>query len=105
MSTGSVFDLYSALELFKSTFFFVKLEYHIVLDLDHVDAPSTGSLSDPCETDCGAVVLAVCGSNGFTYQNECQLKATACRQGVNIKVKHEGECKHEDQEAQGEPTL
>uniref|UniRef100_A0A8C8SKM8 Agrin n=1 Tax=Pelusios castaneus TaxID=367368 RepID=A0A8C8SKM8_9SAUR len=39
-----------------------------------------------------ANVTKVCGSDGVTYGDECQLKTIACRQGQVIKVKHVGQC-------------
>lgn len=34
----------------------------------------------------------VCGSDGVTYGNECQLQAIACRQGLHIHVQSLGPC-------------
>ncbi|KAM5140325.1 agrin [Mantella aurantiaca] len=34
----------------------------------------------------------VCGSDGVTYGDWCQLKTIACRQGLAITVKHTGPC-------------
>ncbi|XP_069774455.1 agrin isoform X3 [Narcine bancroftii] len=34
----------------------------------------------------------VCGSDGVTYANECQLKTIACRQGSVINILHQGSC-------------
>lgn len=34
----------------------------------------------------------VCGSDGVTYGDQCQLKTIACRQGQVITVKHMGQC-------------
>ncbi|KAJ6658757.1 hypothetical protein lerEdw1_019678, partial [Lerista edwardsae] len=35
----------------------------------------------------------VCGSDGVTYGDQCQLKTIACRQGQVIEVKHFGQCR------------
>nr|XP_020637908.1 agrin isoform X3 [Pogona vitticeps] len=34
----------------------------------------------------------VCGSDGITYGDQCQLRTIACRQGKVIEVKHFGQC-------------
>ncbi|KAJ8360757.1 hypothetical protein SKAU_G00172820 [Synaphobranchus kaupii] len=34
----------------------------------------------------------VCGSDGVTYADQCQLKTIACRQDKDITVKHPGQC-------------
>nr|XP_033777434.1 agrin isoform X2 [Geotrypetes seraphini] len=39
-----------------------------------------------------ANVTKVCGSDGVTYGDQCQLKTIACRQGQVISVKHTGQC-------------
>uniref|UniRef100_A0A6I8NI21 Agrin n=1 Tax=Ornithorhynchus anatinus TaxID=9258 RepID=A0A6I8NI21_ORNAN len=37
-------------------------------------------------------VTKVCGSDGVTYADRCQLQTIACRQGQEISVKHLGQC-------------
>ncbi|MGH0121147.1 UNVERIFIED_CONTAM: hypothetical protein FKN15_046392 [Acipenser sinensis] len=35
----------------------------------------------------------VCGSDGVTYGDQCQLKTIACRQSMKITIKHTGQCR------------
>ena len=37
-------------------------------------------------------VEQVCGSDGVTYADQCQLRTIACRQDKDITVKHFGQC-------------
>ncbi|XP_029818263.1 agrin [Manacus vitellinus] len=39
-----------------------------------------------------ANMTKVCGSDGVTYGDQCQLRTIACRQGQVITVKHVGQC-------------
>uniref|UniRef100_A0A8C3UFV7 Agrin n=1 Tax=Catharus ustulatus TaxID=91951 RepID=A0A8C3UFV7_CATUS len=39
-----------------------------------------------------ANMTKVCGSDGVTYGDQCQLQTIACRQGQHITVKHVGQC-------------
>ncbi|KAK2521686.1 Agrn [Columba guinea] len=39
-----------------------------------------------------ANMTKVCGSDGVTYGDQCQLQTIACRQGQVITVKHMGQC-------------
>uniref|UniRef100_F6ZH17 Agrin n=1 Tax=Ciona intestinalis TaxID=7719 RepID=F6ZH17_CIOIN len=47
----------------------------------------------PSLTSCDNMDEAVvCGTNGITYADRCQLKVLACKVGVNVTVAHEGAC-------------
>ena len=46
-----------------------------------------------CPQFCTFDYKPVCGSDGQTYSNECDLKGTACREGkLNLTVASQGEC-------------
>ena len=50
-----------------------------------------------CIRYCAALLRQVCGTDGITYNNECYLKAHACRTNdSNLKIDHFGSCRHED---------
>ena len=38
------------------------------------------------------VTMQVCGSNGVTYADACQMKVMACKQGIDVKIAGEGPC-------------
>uniref|UniRef100_A0A8D2KTG3 Agrin n=1 Tax=Varanus komodoensis TaxID=61221 RepID=A0A8D2KTG3_VARKO len=46
----------------------------------------------------------VCGSDGVTYGDQCQLRTIACRQGQVIEVKHFGQCQESITHAGHPPT-
>ena len=45
-----------------------------------------------CNEICNRIYRPVCGSDGKTYSNKCELEATACRNDEIITVSHNGQC-------------
>ena len=41
---------------------------------------------------CPPTTRHVCGGNGETYVNECELRKQSCRTKTNIEILHEGKC-------------
>ena len=50
------------------------------------------SCTSHCPEPFPSLSWQVCGSDGVTYGDQCQLKTIACRQGQVITVKHVGQC-------------
>ncbi|KAL5004114.1 hypothetical protein ScPMuIL_017570 [Solemya velum] len=45
-----------------------------------------------CNMACPYIKLPVCGSNGMTYGNRCEMGVDACRKRMSIAVRKEGKC-------------
>ncbi|XP_077390785.1 C3 and PZP-like alpha-2-macroglobulin domain-containing protein 8 [Festucalex cinctus] len=52
-----------------------------------------------CYRDCGYDGEPVCGSDGQTYQNRCQMEVFACRNGTRIKQAPASQCPHMETKA------
>uniref|UniRef100_A0A8C9WSA0 Follistatin-related protein 1 n=1 Tax=Scleropages formosus TaxID=113540 RepID=A0A8C9WSA0_SCLFO len=46
-----------------------------------------------CIEQCKPHKRSVCGSNGKTYRNHCELHRDACLTGLKVQVAHDGHCK------------
>uniref|UniRef100_A0A672TBX9 Follistatin-related protein 1 n=1 Tax=Sinocyclocheilus grahami TaxID=75366 RepID=A0A672TBX9_SINGR len=57
-----------------------------------------GEPSCLCIEQCKPHKRSVCGSNGKTYRNHCELHRDACLTGLKIQVAHDGHCKEKKQE-------
>ncbi|XP_063584887.1 agrin-like isoform X3 [Penaeus indicus] len=52
-----------------------------------------GRVTEPCGYGCPDNYDPVCGSNGVTYSNLCELERANCKSDEEITVAYEGECK------------
>ena len=51
----------------------------------------------PCHDHCNMVIPDnpanyMCGENGKTYKNTCELRADICKTGRSIRISHSGKC-------------
>ncbi|NXD22265.1 IOV7 protein, partial [Spelaeornis formosus] len=44
---------------------------------------------------CPRILLPVCGTDGFTYDNDCSICAHNVQHGTDVKKSHDGRCKEE----------
>lgn len=51
-----------------------------------------GEAECTCQQACPGVYAPVCGSDGTTYGSVCELEATACALGREIRVARRGPC-------------
>ncbi|XP_069157205.1 serine protease inhibitor dipetalogastin isoform X10 [Procambarus clarkii] len=55
------------------------------------DERGSGSSSSTCPTSCGTEYVPVCGTDGVTYDNQCQLDRVSCRDALVTK-RNDGPC-------------
>jgi len=53
----------------------------------------SGERKCECPAFCPKIYSPVCGSDRNNYSNECQMKVSACSQGMMIKVTSKGKCR------------
>ncbi|XP_013399175.1 agrin-like, partial [Lingula anatina] len=55
-------------------------------------ADSRGNAKCLCQEDCQQTTNKVCGTDGITYNNECELQLESCRKRTPIHVRRQGAC-------------
>ena len=60
----------------------------IVLSLQVYD----GECQDHCQMMCTRNYDPVCGSDGVTYGNDCELESLSCLRRMPVRLDHRGEC-------------
>ena len=55
-------------------------------------AVKNGEAECVCQQACSGIYDPVCGSDGVTYGSTCELEATACTLGREIRVARRGPC-------------
>ncbi|XP_052627903.1 ovoinhibitor-like [Harpia harpyja] len=62
-------------------------------EIDCSQYPSRMIKADKAQIRCPRILLPVCGTDGFTYDNECGICAHNLEHGTHVKKSHEGRCK------------
>ncbi|XP_051487181.1 ovoinhibitor-like [Apus apus] len=64
-------------------------------EIDCSQYPSRTFKGGKPQVRCPRILLPVCGTDGFTYDNECGICAHNVALGTHVKKSHEGRCKKE----------
>ncbi|XP_048816468.1 ovoinhibitor isoform X2 [Lagopus muta] len=62
-------------------------------DIDCDQYPTRRISGDKLLVRCPRILLPVCGTDGFTYDNECGICAHNVQHGTEVKKSHDGRCK------------
>nr|XP_055060561.1 follistatin-related protein 1a isoform X1 [Misgurnus anguillicaudatus] len=57
-----------------------------------------GKATCMCVEQCKPHKRPVCGTNGKTYRNHCELHRDACLTGLKVQISHDGHCEEKNQE-------
>jgi hypothetical protein len=62
------------------------------MDFCGMKSQSLFSFSTACNFACPKIYLPVCGSDGKTYGNACELRRADCKSPGKIYIIHNGPC-------------
>ncbi|NWW90916.1 IOV7 protein, partial [Rhynochetos jubatus] len=64
-------------------------------EIDCSQYPSRSIKDGKAQMRCPRILLPVCGTDGFTYDNECGICAHNLEHGTHVKKSHAGRCREE----------
>ena len=70
---------------------------HLVKGILLADLCICLSIAEECHAKCPQTYEPICGEDGTTYSNQCNLQYQACFHKTQISVRHQGECQIQEE--------